>query len=82
MRPTRPIDITWVQAEPGSRGLPGASYGTDGAYVFERTVDAEGRAHYRRAPWTRVLQDVEFRDLPDGIWEPIDEMGEPLTARS
>ena len=56
MKNTRPIDITWIQPEPGSRGLPGASYGTDGSYVFERTFDTEGRPHYRRALWTRVLR--------------------------
>ena len=82
MRPTRPIDITWVPPDPNGRGVPGAEYGTDGFFVFERTFDSDGQPHYRKAHWLRVLGDVEFRNVPEGIWEPIDESGEPLPSRS
>jgi len=76
-----PLAMTWLRPHPSVRHTPGCEYATDGEYVYERWPDAEGRYQYRRAHWSKVAPDVEWLDLDGSIWEPVDELGEPLQAK-
>jgi hypothetical protein len=54
---------------------PGPSYATSGAFCNEQSIDNDGKTHYRRALWSKLLEHAEdpkaWLNQPHGIWASV-----------
>ncbi len=68
-------NLVWFKTAPGGCQRPAPEYSTSGVFAYEKTVDEDGKQHYRRALWSKILESAENPDAwmnaPKGIWSPI-----------
>jgi hypothetical protein len=70
-------NLNWFKAAPGGCQRPAPEYSTSGVFAYEKTIDEDGRPHYRRALWSKILESADSPDAwlnaPRGIWSPVNQ---------
>jgi hypothetical protein len=73
--PTNIKNLTWHHVQPPGCQRPGPRYATSGVFCYEETIDNDGKPHFRRALWSKILENAEdpksYLNYPSGIWSPV-----------